>query len=80
MILTHEHLQSLTEEYDLLIDNEEYGSYLQLENPEDYIVVYSYTSDLQMIVTNFIKHGIEFQHLNCPLSDEAFLLINYKQK
>ena len=83
MILTHNHfrnLQSLTEEYDLLIDNEEYLEHLQLENPEDYIVVYSYLTDLIPIANNFIKYGIEFQHLNCPLSDESFLLINFKQK
>jgi hypothetical protein len=71
------------EEYDLLIDNEEYLKHLQLRertNPEDYIVVYSYLTDLIPIANNFIKHGIEFQHLNCPLSDESFLLINFKQK
>ena len=73
-------LQNLTDEYDLLIDNEEYLEHLQLENPEDYIVVYSYLTDLIPIANNFIKHGIEFQHLNCPLSDESFLLINFKQK
>ncbi len=83
MILTHKHfrnLQTLSEEIDLLIDNEEYVEHLQLENPEDYIVVYSYLTDLQPIANNFIKYGIEFQHLNCPLSDESFLLINFKQK
>ena len=83
MILTHKHLQnlkSLTEELDLLIDNEEYTEHLQLENPEDYLVVYSYLTDLIPIATELITHGIEFQHLNCPLSDESFLLINFKQK
>jgi len=83
MILTHKHfrnLQTLSEEIDLLIDNEEYVEHLQLENPEDYIVVYSYLTDLIPIANNFIKYGIEFQHLNCPLSDESFLLINFKQK
>jgi len=81
MILTHKHFRDLqSEEYDLLIDNEEYLEHLQLENPEDYIVVYSYLTDLIPIANNFIKYGIEFQHLNCPLSDEAFLLINFKQK
>ena len=83
MILTHKHFQNiafLTEEYDLLIDNEEYNDHLQLENPEDYLVVYSYLTDLIPIATDLITNGIEFQHLNCPLSDESFLLINYKQK
>jgi len=83
MILTHKHLQnlkSLTEEFDLLIDNEEYYDHHFVENPEDYLVVYSYLTDLTTIATELITHGIEFQHLNCPLSDESFLLINYKQK
>ena len=83
MILTHKQFQNLltlNEEYDLLIDNEEYVEHLQLENPEDYLVVYSYLTDLTPIASELITHGIEFQHLNCPLSDEAFLLLNYKQK
>ena len=83
MILTHKQFQNLltlNEEYDLLIDNEEYVEHLQLENPEDYLVVYSYLTDLIPIASQLITHGIEFQHLNCPLSDEAFLLINFKQK
>ena len=83
MILKHKHfrnLQTLSEEIDLLIDNEEYVEHLQLENPEDYLVAYSYIHDIIPLATNLIKYGIEFQHLNCPLSDESFLLINYKQK
>jgi len=83
MILTDNHfrnLLSLTAELDLLIDNEEYTEHLQLENPEDYLVVYSYLTDLIPIATELITHGIEFQHLNCPLSDESFILINFKQK
>ena len=70
----------LSEKYDLLIDNEEYTEHLQLENPKNYIVIYSYIDDIIPIATKFIKLGIEFQHLNCPLSDESFLLINFKQK
>lgn len=73
-------LQTLSEEIDLLIDNEEYVEHLQLENPEDYLVAYSYIHDIITLATQLIKYGIEFQHLNCPLSDESFLLINYKQK
>lgn len=83
MILTHGHfrnLETLNEEIDLLIDNEEYVEHLQLENPEDYLVAYSYIHDIIPLATNLIKYGIEFQHLNCPLSDESFLLINFKQK
>jgi hypothetical protein len=70
----------LSEKYDLLIDNEEYTEHLQLENPNNYIVIYSYIDDIIPIATNFIKYGIEFQHLNCPLSDESFLLVNLLQK
>ncbi len=71
---------SITAEYDLLIDNQEYLEYLGLENPEDYIVLYSYVTDLQPIANSFIKHGIEFRHINGPLSDESFLLFNFKQE
>jgi hypothetical protein len=83
MKFTHGHfrnLQTLSEEIDLLIDNEEYVEHLQLENPEDYLVAYSYIHDIIPLSKYLIKYGIEFQHLNCPLSDESFLLINYKQK
>ena len=73
-------LKTLSEEIDLLIDNEEYVEHLQLENPEDYLVAYSYIHDIIPLSKYLIKYGIEFQHLNCPLSDESFLLINYKQK
>ncbi len=83
MILKHKHfrdLQTLNEETDLLIDNEEYVEHLQLENPEDYLVAYSYIHEIIPLSCYLIKYGIEFQHLNCPLSDKSFLLINFKQK
>lgn len=85
MILTHRHFKNLETLHDLvgihlLIDNEEYVEHLQLENPEDYLVAYSYINDVFTLAKYLITYGIEFQHLNCPLSDESFLLINFKQK
>jgi len=48
-------------------------------NTEDYLIVYSYSTDFLEVITELISFNIEFSHKACHLSDESYLLIDKTQ-
>ena len=70
-------LPKLNNNHEQLIDNLDY---IDLHsNPSQYLIVYSYISNLFDISTELITNNIEFSHHPCPISDESYLLININQ-
>ena len=70
-------LPILNNNHEQLIDNLDY---IDLHsNPSQYLIVYSYISNLFDISTELIINNIEFSHHPCPISDESYLLININQ-
>ncbi len=72
-------LPILNNNHEFLIDNEDQDQYLKTDNPQDYIIVYSYIHDILDVVKELICYNVEFTHCNDPYSDETYLLINLKQ-
>ena len=72
-------LPILNNNHEYLIDNDDYVDHLNLNNSDDYLIVYSYIHDIIAVTTELIQYNIEFSHQLCHLSDESYLLINIKQ-
>ena len=72
-------LPILNNNHEYLIDNDDYVDHLNLNNSDDYLIVYSYIHDIIAVTTELIQYNIEFSHQPCHLSDESYLLINIKQ-
>ena len=72
-------LPILNDNHEWLIDNDDYVDHLNLNNPDDYLIVYSFNSDFLETIQELIAYNIEFSHQPCHLSDESYLLINIKQ-
>jgi hypothetical protein len=75
-------LPILNNNHEWLMDNPDYSELyerLNYKDIEDYLIVYSYSSDFLEVVQELIQYNIEFSHHSCHLSDESYLLINIKQ-
>ena len=74
-------LPVLNENHEYLIDNSDYSELFERlnYNTEDYLIVYSYSTDFLEVITELISYNIEFSHHSCHLSDESYLLINITQ-
>ena len=72
-------LPILKANHEWLIDNDDYTDHLNLNNPDNYLIVYSFNSDFLQTIQELISYNIEFSHQPCHLSDESYLLINIKQ-
>jgi len=72
-------LPILKSNHEWLIDNDDYVDHLNLNNPDNYLIVYSFNSDFLETIQELIAYNIEFSHQPCHLSDESYLLININQ-
>ena len=74
-------LPILNNNSEYLIDNSDYSELFERlnYNTEDYLIVYSYSTDFLEVITELISFNIEFSHHSCHLSDESYLLININQ-
>jgi len=74
-------LPILNNNHEYLIDNEDYSELFHRlnYNTEDYLIVYSYSTDFLEVITELISFNIEFSHHSCHLSDESYLLIDIQQ-
>ena len=72
-------LPILKANHEWLIDNDDYTDHLNLNNPDNYLIVYSFNSDFLETIQELIAYNIEFSHQPCHLSDESYLLININQ-
>ena len=74
-------LPILNDNHEYLIDNPDYSELFERlnYNTEDYLIVYSYSTDFLEVITELISFNIEFSHHSCHLSDESYLLININQ-
>ena len=74
-------LPILNDNSEYLIDNSDYSELFERlnYNTEDYLIVYSYSTDFLSVIQELISYNIEFSHHSCHLSDESYLLINIKQ-
>ncbi len=79
MLLNLNKLPILNNNHEWLIDNDDYTDHLNLNNPDDYLIVYSFNSDFLETIQELIAYNIEFSHQPCHISDESYLLINIKQ-
>ena len=72
-------LPILNNNHEWLIDNDDYVDHLNLNNPQDYLIVYSYIHDIIDVTKESIQYNIEFSHQLCHMSDESYLVINITQ-
>jgi len=72
-------LPVLNNNHEWLIDNDDYTDHLNLNNPDNYLIVYSFIHDIHEVTKELINNNIEFSHHSCHLSDESYLLINITQ-
>ena len=75
-------LPILNNNHEYLEDNSDYSELyerLNYKNIEDYLIVYSYSTDFLEVITELISFNIEFSHKACHLSDESYLLIDKTQ-
>ena len=72
-------LPILNDNHEWLIDNDDYTSHLNIDNPDNYLIVYSFIHNIMKVSKELIKYNVEFSHQLCHLSDESYLLINIKQ-
>lgn len=75
-------LPILNNNHEYLEDNSDYSELyerLNYKNIEDYLIVYSYSSDFLEVITELVSFNIEFSHKACHLSDESYLLIDKTQ-
>ena len=75
-------LPQLNNNYEYLIDNSDYSELFERlnYNTEDYLIVYSYIHDIFDVTKELINNNVEFSHHSCHLSDESYLLINFKEE
>ncbi len=74
-------LPILKNNHEWLMDNDEYLMVAKTESGEeqDYLIVYSYSTDFLSVIQELISFNIEFSHHPDHLSDESYLLINTNQ-
>ena len=75
-------LPILNNNHEYLEDNSDYSELyerLNYKNIEDYLIIYSYSTDFLEVITELVSFNIEFSHKACHLSDESYLLINKTQ-
>ena len=74
-------LPILNNNHEYLIDNSDYSELFERlnYNTEDYLIVYSYSTDFLEVLQELVNYNIEFSHHSCHLSDESYLLININQ-
>jgi len=75
-------LPILNNNHEYLEDNSDYSELyerLNYKNIEDYLIVYSYSTDFLEVITELVSFNIEFSHKACHLSDESYLLIDKTQ-
>lgn len=70
-------LPILNNNHEYLIDNDDYNTLI--DNPQNYLIVYSYIHNIIDVTKELIQYNIEFTHKLCHLSDETYLLINTNQ-
>ncbi len=70
-------LPILNNNHEYLIDNDDYNTLI--DQPENYLIVYSYIHNIIEVSTELLQYNIEFTHKLCHLSDESYLLINIQQ-
>ena len=70
-------LPQLSNNFDYLIDNDDYNTLH--DNPSDYLIVYEYSHPILDISSELIRFNIEFSHHICQQSDNSYLLINTNQ-
>ena len=75
-------LPQLNNNHEYLIDNPDYSELFERlnYNTEDYLIVYSYIHDILDVVKELIQYNVECSHHSCHLSDESYLLINFKEE
>jgi len=75
-------LPQLNNNHEYLIDNPDYSELFERlnYNIENYLIVYSYIHDIFDVTKELINNNVEFSHHSCHLSDESYLLINYKEE
>jgi hypothetical protein len=75
-------LPQLLNNHEYLIDNPDYSELFERlnYNTENYLIVYSYIHDIFDVTKELINNNVEFSHHSCHLSDESYLLINYKEE
>ena len=75
-------LPQLNNNHEYLIDNPDYSELFERlnYNIEDYLIVYSYIHDIFDVTKELINNNVEFSHHSCHLSDESYILINYKEE
>ena len=75
-------LPQLNNNYEYLIDNPDYSELFERlnYNTENYLIVYSYIHDIFDVTKELINNNVEFSHHSCHLSDESYLLINFKEE
>ena len=75
-------LPQLNNNHEYLIDNPDYSELFERlnYNTEDYLIVYSYIHDIFDVTKELINNNVEFSHHSCHLSDESYLLINFKEE
>jgi len=75
-------LPQLNNNHEYLIDNPDYSELFERlnYNTENYLIVYSYIHDIFDVTKELINNNVEFSHHSCHLSDESYLLINYKEE
>ena len=73
-------LPILKSNHEWLIDNDDYTDHLDINNPDNYLIVYSYIHDIFDVTKELINNNVEFSHHSCHLSDESYLLINFKEE
>tara|TARA_R110001606_G_scaffold2703_1_gene11691 strand:+ start:60 stop:311 length:252 start_codon:yes stop_codon:yes gene_type:complete len=75
-------LPILNNNHEYLEDNSDYSELyerLNYKNIEDYLIIYSYSTDFLEVITELVSFNIEFSHKACHLSDESYLLIDKTQ-
>ena len=70
-------LPELNDNHEWLIDNDDYNTLIN--QPQNYLIVYSYIHNIMKVSKELIRYNIEFTHKLCHLSDETYLLININQ-
>ena len=75
-------LPQLNNNHEYLIDNPDYSELFERlnYNTEDYLIVYSYIHNIFDVTKELINNNVEFSHHSCHLSDESYLLINFKEE
>jgi hypothetical protein len=75
-------LPVLNNNHEWLEDNSDYSELFERLNykTEDYLIVYSYSTDFLEVITELVSFNIEFSHHSCHLSDESYLLIDTNQE